>query len=415
MHRLEWTSEGIGYLSIVFGMLLMYVFRRKIFGYFDPLAVYLILRAGPMLGSIFMLFSIESLSTYYYSITVLSTVLFFGALYFFTPKIKYESQPIEDSGLADIYRVALALTVIKFIILYLAAGTLPVFGDSGSDSFIGFEDENKIGTSFLFSIGAAELILLSLLLPVTKGLKRIIVSFLLIVSLLMIISAGKKSSMLLVLTALAFGDYLRINFTGNKKQLFTSWKLVLILIVAAFLWAGLQYRNTAGDVNIPDAGVISFVLDFIFVQWAYPVFLFASGELNDFFAGYVVNKLTYFFHTALSPLGFPAFSASIGPALNEYQTGLMTGNGINPLFLLEGYALFGVMLPLYAIGAAFFVGRFRCYIANIRNQRNKVLLYTLLLPPLYIFPVDALLFMKIIIALIILSPGIVLIAKGFKR
>jgi hypothetical protein len=93
----------------------------------------------------------------------------------------------------------------------------------------------------------------------------------------------------------------------------------------------------------------------------------------------------------------------------------MTGNGINPSFLLEGYVLLGVLLPLYSIGAAFFIGSLRGYINSVRNQRNKVLLYALLLPALYVIPIDALLFMKITIALCILSPGIIIIIGGIKK
>jgi hypothetical protein len=139
--------------------------------------------------------------------------------------------------------------------------------------------------------------------------------------------------------------------------------------------------------------------------------LFASGDLINFFDKYEVNKFTYFFHTILSPLGFPAFRSSIGPAINEYQTGQLTGNGINPSFLLEGYVLFGVVLPIYSIITALTIGRLRWYIKSLQNQRNKVLLYAILLPTIYIFPVDALLFMKISISLIIMSPFIFILTS----
>ncbi len=376
--------------------------------------MYIMLRIAPMLAAIFILSSTNSVFHFFYVMTASSFILFLVTLYVFSPNIKCALCKIENKSLTDIYRIAFFLVFLKFLILFSATGSLPVFGGSGSDSFIAFAENNKVGTSFLLAIGASELTLLSFILPFCVGKRRALVIIALILSSLMIFSAGKKSSLLVIFLALAYGDYLRVSFTQSRRKLFTDWRVALTLISGSFFWAIFQYKATTGNLDLPEVGIISFVLDLIFTQWAYPVFLFASGELFSFFEQYTVNKFTYFFHTVLSPLGFPAFSSSIGPAIHEYQTGSLTGNGINPSFLLEGYVIFGAVLPLYSFIVAFMVGRVRYYISGVTNMRNKVVLHALFLPMLYILPVDALLFMKIVIALIILSPMLFVISRGIK-
>lgn len=408
------ASEGIGYVSLCCAIPLVYIFRRKFFGYMDPLSFYLLLRITPMLAAVISLLPFISLSDFYYIITASSVLIFISVLYLATPTMKYTSNEISKNGLIGLYRVALSLVALKLIILFSATGTLPIFGSSGSDSFINFEIENKIGASLLLALGTSELILISVLLPVVRGRKRLILAGCLILSALMILSVGKKSSLLMILFALVYGDYIRISFTNNKKKVFTNWLFVALLTLASFVWAGFLYWSTAVTISMPNSRLLTFILDIIFIQWAYPVLLFASGELDSFFDVYNVNRLTYFLHSALSPLGFPAFKASIGPALNEYQTGQMTGNGINPTFLLEGYVIVGVLLPLYSAFVALVIGRSRHYISKIRNQRDKIMMHVIITPALYILPVDALLFMKVLMVLLIFTPLLMVILRGIK-
>lgn len=414
MATLEWSPTGVGLTSVFFTFLLLGIFNKRIFGYLDPLSIYLSTRAAPTLAAITLLFSTNAISSYFYILAAASVFLFITALYFTTPKIITNNFILDERHINDLFKIALALSTFKFGILFTATGSLPIFGDSGSDSFIGFAENNKVATSFLLAIGSSELVLLSLLTFVTKGRYRLIVVIFLLLSILMHLSGGKKSALLAILFALALGEYLRIGFTNYKKRRFTNIKFVSVLFVAALLWASYLFQETSGGIIVSENNLISGLLDLIFVQWAYPTFLFSSGDLVDFFDNYYVNKLIYFFHSALSPLGFPAFTASIGPALHEYQTGQLTGNGINPTYVLEGYVIFGVFLPVYAFLSALIIGKFRGQIAMIKNPRNKILLYALLLPAIYIFPIDALLFMKILIALFLLSPSLLFLIRAVK-
>lgn len=415
MTILDWSPTGLGLASISCAALLMFLFRKKTFGYFDPLSIYLATRTAPTLGSILLIFSIDAIYSYFFLLTLGSVLIFIATLYLSTPKLNIAVTSLSDRCINDLSRLAIALTIAKFSILFSSTGSLPIFGGSGSDSFIEFAEDNKVGTSFLFAIGSAELVLLSLVIPATKGFKRMFVLLALITSALMHLAGGKKSSLLSILFALALGEYLRMHFTNYKNRFFTNRKTVSLMAIVAILWAWLIFEKTSGSIDFPEANALATLLDFIFLQWAYPTFLFSSGELSGFFNGYHVNKIIYFFHTVFSPLGFPAFDASIGPSLTEYQTGQLTGNGINPTFILEGYMLFGVLLPLYSLLAALFIGRFRAHITNLRHPKIKVLFCSLLLPPIYIFPVDALLFMKILISLLLLSPGVMLLSGMLKR
>ncbi|MDA8807307.1 hypothetical protein N9N55_08785, partial [Opitutales bacterium] len=182
--------------------------------------------------------------------------------------------------------------------------------------------------------------------------------------------------------------------------------MLLMFGLAAVGWAAWVYSR--GPSSYEDIGQISivFLLDLVFLQWAYPFFLFASGELSSFFDVYQVHRPLYFFHSISSPLGFPAFHASIGPALHEFKTGNLSGNGTNPTFVLEGYVLFGILMPLYACVLGLFIGLVRTQILSIKSLRRKVLYSSIFLSSLFVIPVSSLLFMKMLWVIILLSPMI---------
>jgi hypothetical protein len=415
MSTLEWHTAGIGPISVLCSIFLIFIFRTKQFGYLDPLSLYLATRAGPTLASVILMLSVEAITSYFFILTIVSVIVFITTLYLVTPRLTPSAAVLDELGIKKLFHVAIALSIIKIAIFYTASGSLPVFGESGSDSYIGFAEDNKLGSSFLLAVGSSELILLSCLIGVTKGTTRLTILLLLILSIAMHLAGGKKSSLLGILLALALGEYLRMQFTSSKKRFFTSLKVLGFIFTAAILWAGFIFEKTSGYIELPESNAIITILDLVLFQWAYPTYLFLSNELSAFFDIYDVNRLLYFFHTALSPLGFPAFSASIGPALHEYQTGYLSGNGINPTYLIEGYVLLGNLLPLYSLLVALIIGKARKCINNLRDTRTKILCYALFLPAIYIIPIDALLFMKILIALLLLSPGLLLIFRTYKK
>jgi len=168
-------------------------------------------------------------------------------------------------------------------------------------------------------------------------------------------------------------------------------------ICLSIFWAAFIYTNTAvTDIEILDfdfGNVIS-ALDFAMIQFAYPYFIFSSGELSGFFETYKFNQFTYIFHSILSPLGYPAFSSSIGPAITEFQTGNFSENGITPTFIIEGYVLFGNLLPFYAFLLALALVKGRIVLMRVRSLKYKIILCSLFFPVLYTVTIDALLFVK---------------------
>jgi hypothetical protein len=412
---LELQTTGIGLVSLIISGVLVFLFRKKQFGYFDPLSLYIVMRAGPTVASIILMYSIEALFSYYYIITIGAVFVFMITLYHATPRFIQSQILLDKNGVNFLIRIAILLSLIKMVIFYTATGTLPIFGESGSDSYISFAENNKIGSSFLLAIASSELILLSCVIGIARGKLRVLIFIFFILSILLHLANGKKSSLLAVMAALALGEYLRINFTIYKKIIFLNFKYIFIICTASIFWAGFLLVRTTDEFYLPDSNILVTILDIIIFQWAYPTYLFMSGELYNFFEIYQVNKLIYFFHSMMSPLGFPAFSASIGPAFHEYQTGNLTGNGINPTYLLEGYVLFGVLVPIYAFLIALLIGKTRKFINGIVDTRIKILCYALFLPTIYVIPIDALLFMKEIMGLILLSPLLFILYRSMKN
>ena len=403
MSTLEWSSSGVGILSIVIAILIYLAFRKKVFGVLDPMTYFLITRMAPLAAVIVLMLSPQADTNSFFWLMVVSALIFIGTLWMSTSHIKPQPVLCDDGILRELFQAAVGVILLKLFLLLTSSGTLPIFGQSGSNSYIDFDMENKFASSLLLAIHSSEVILLSFMIPLTRGKTQFTLILLLVLALLLALADGKKSSLLTLLISIALGEYLRINFIQQQHRYFLKPTVLLSFCIGVFGWAGWIYSRTGGDISRfgLDSGLL---LDLIYLQWAYPFFLFASGELSSFFDIYEVNRLIYFFHTILSPLGFPAFSASIGPALHEFQTGGLTGNGINPTFILEGYVLFEIFMPFYAAALAFSIGRIRNYLLLRTSLRKKVLYSALFLPTIYVAPVDALLFMKMIYGLILLLP-----------
>lgn len=402
---------GIGFWSIPFAILLLLFFRKLSFGLFDPLSLYLITRVVPMFAACLILL-VKAPLTSYLLLLLVSSTLFLLTFYITTPKARAAKSDCSEIAIKFFVWTGVVFLVIKIGLLVGSTGSIPIFSEGGSDAYIGFDAENKLASSFLLGIGNVNLVLFAFVLPLIRKLKwRIWVLFFLILSVALGLTGGKKASLFSVMAAVAFGEYLRVAYIANQRKYFLTRRNIILFFALSFIWAAWTYIKTGGtDAGLIaiDGDLVSLVADFVVYQWAYPFFLFASGELSGFFQRYQVDQIRYLFHSILSPLGFPAFSASIGPALNKYQTGELTGNGINPTFIIEGYVLFGVLLPLYSVIAALVIGKGRSLLMGIKSLEYRIVLMSLFLPALYIFPVDALLFAKIIYVSIFLFVVIVM-------
>ena len=215
-------------------------------------------------------------------------------------------------------------------------------------------------------------------------------------------SGGKKSSMLQAVLSFSLGDYMRVKFLRKQKYFFLSRMGIFVGILLAIIWAFWVYARTVGfsvgevdGVHLFDISSVSQVLNFVMHQWYHPFELFVYHDLDQFLVQYQVNQAHYFFHSLLSPLGYPAFSLSIGPAIEEFMTGGTNGGGINPTFLIEGYVLFGIFVPIYSFLLGCLIGVLRRRILQIKYMEYRIIVSAFLLPILYSLAIDSLLFFKV--------------------
>ena len=393
-------DEGIGLIALIFALVLTYIFKEKTLGLFDPLKLFLITRVSAMC-------SVMALQTYSFNFSVpillflISGILFIGALYYSSPRnnsLTLFKVHCNDDCLKFIIYLAYTIFFLKLAFLYFSTGSLPIFSEGGSNAAIEFDLNNKVANSFLMGLSNVDLILITFALPLTKERSAryrmyLIFTFCILIAL----TGGKKSSIFSALISISIAEYLRINFITNQSYFFISKKNMISGLSISFLWAGWIFSKTVGvDFSFPELSSIGSIYDFIVIQWAYPYILFCSGELSNFFPVYEVNRITYYFHSLLSPLGFPAFQYSPGPSIHEYLYGEVTGNGINPTFIIEGYILFGVFMPLYALLIGFFIGKARVFVFGIKKLEYKIFICGLALSQIYTIATDSLLFLKLL-------------------
>ncbi len=416
MLDLLFLGGGISFWFLLIALLFILFFRRRSFGLLDPLSIFLILRVAPMFAALLVLVANTPLNTYLLLFFISANVFAF-TLYFLSPKIRVEKFACNEESIKFFIATGILLLSIKIIVLVSSAGTLPVFSAKGSDAYIDFNNENKLSSTLLLGIANSDIVLFSFVLPLLKKLKwRIYVFLIFLLSIVFGLSGGKKISLLAILLSVALGEYLRMIFLHNQKKFFLNLKLIFIAIVGSIFWAVFTYAKTV-DMDISsfdfDFGIVSSSLDFTMIQFAYPFFIFSSGELNEFFQNYEFNQITYIFHSLLSPLGFPAFSSSIGPAITEFQTGSFSEYGITPTFIIEGYVLFGIIMPLYAFFLALALVKCRVVLIRIRSLNYKIILFSLFYPVLYVAPIDALLFAKMFYVSIFIFILLVVPLKAF--
>jgi oligosaccharide repeat unit polymerase len=402
---------SIGIWSLIFSGVFLYLFRKKIVNIFDPLAVFLVMRMSTLLTATLII----SL-TYKFNVTTLlyflSVVIFVVTFYLTSSNIKSKNSEVSEKQVNFLAFVAFIFLLLKIVFVIISTGSLPIFSTGGSDASIEFNESNKVTTSLLSGLGSGELFILAFILPfITKKKLRFLTYFALTLSILLLISGGKKSTLFAVGATLFFADGIRSVFTEKKNLIFFNRKNIIILLFSSVIWAIWVFVNTSSNFeeNIIDFNLFIIVIDFVFSQWTTPYFIFNSPEFYDFLNSYKVNEFTYFFHSFLKPLGFPAFEASIGPALHEYQTGNLSGNGINPSFVLEGYVLFGVAVPIYALIVAFVMAKARNKLLSIKKIEYKIIFITIYMSSIYNLATDGLSFAKalwasIIIIFIIIIP-----------
>ena len=406
--------SGVGWMSLLFCIPLMLMFKTRLFGVFDPLNMFLVTRVAPMLSAM-VICAYKYTSNFYFIIFVISGILFLATLYLATPKENDNQGSIKSEAVILILRLGIIFFLIKVAILINATGEIPLFSKGGSDAYIRFDVENKVGSGFLLGLGSIDLILLSFSIPLlTLNISRVMAIMLLGLAMIVGMSSGKKSSLLVIFLAIYFGEYMRTIFLTNQVYFFIKVKYIVIGIMMSVAWAAWTFFQTSSiELNLHDISLIGDVLDFVMYQWAYPFILFASGALHQFFQEYQVNRSLYFFHSILSPLGFPAFKFSVGPSINTFINGEISGNGINPTFIIEGYVLAGGLLPVYAMLVGLIIGKCRAYILRIKCVEYRVVFSALFIPILYTLAVDGLLYIKMVyvllmITIIILLPAIYL-------
>lgn len=394
--------DGVGLLSLSFGLTLLALFRNKSFGVLDPLSLLLVLRIAPMIASM-MILTVTHGATFYTVLLILSGSTFLIALFLSTPRQTPLHMKISSGEINNISNIAILIISLKIIIWALADGTLPVFSAGGSDAYIEYDENNKITSAFGLALKNVDIILFAFIFPLTKrGLRRKFICTLLICSMLMAVFTGKKAAMLGVITAIAFGEYLRLNLLEDQKRYFISKINLMLGSTIAVIWAVLIFaENAANYRSLFEVIDPLAVLDYVYYQWSSVFKLFGTGELVQFFDRYEVNRYLYFFHTLLVPIGFSAFASSPGPAIHGFLTGSVTGNGVNPTFIVEGFILFDIFLPLYAFIIGLLLGVVRRLIYTSRGLRAKVIRSAFFLPVLYGLPIDSLAFFKSIWVLLI--------------
>ncbi|PKN17327.1 MAG: hypothetical protein CVU71_16220 [Deltaproteobacteria bacterium HGW-Deltaproteobacteria-6] len=399
-------------------VLLLYLFfRKRVWGWLDPLFLFLAIRiATAITVSGQYLFRPDLTAPGVLHMT-LCLFVFTISLWVCSPKIKPQKISESDGSAQAHYLLGIGLAVLacKLLIMLSVFNQLPlIIGETGSDSYIEFDLNNKVASSLLLGIGSFDIVLLACCTPLLKSNKEKNWGWVaLIISIVLSIAAPKKGTLLIVIFSIALGEYLRIYFFNTKTRVFTRPALMSIGILIGLGWAYFIYVSTLGAVDFES---MNSALNFVWYQFMHPYSMYASGEIYDFAVNYQFNPFLYFFHTLSSVIGYPAFSASIGPSLHEDYTGMLSGHGVNPTFIIEGYIVFGkIMSVFYALFLGTLLGLVRRRLLKPSKAVGKnIALTALLLPPLYIIPIDSLLAIKIMIVCFLLIACYIVVTEPMR-
>jgi len=398
-------------ISVIIALLLYLWFRRRLWGWLDPLFLFLSLRIATAITVVAQYLFNPDLAGPGLLHMTLCLAIFTTSLWLYSPKTRPAPPPLGKKTLQARHLLGIGLVVLvcKLFILLSVYNELPIImGETGSDSYIEFDMSNKVASSLLLGFGSFDTVLLACCTPLlTSKKEKYLGWFGLLVSIAVTIATPKKATILNVVFAIALGEYLRLYFFDRKARMFIKPVFMGIGGSMGLLWAYFVYSTTVANVDFDS---VNDALNFVCSQFMYPYSLYASGDIYDFASFYNLNPLLYFFHSVSSLIDYPAFTASIGPSLHEYYGGSLSGHGINETFIIEGYIVFGrAMSLLYALFLGVLLGWARRIFLLPPHNVGKVALTALLLPPMYVLPVSSLLAIKMLIVCSLLIAGYVIV------
>ena len=395
-------AENIGHgllFWVILSYLILYGSLKKIgsvISIADPISIYLFFRLSPAIVvlcfSIFYIWDTHSDAILIYAANILLSAIPLLL-------IRYRKLEVHINEAYDIFYFTLFLCLIKILIIMPAFTEMPIFTGGGSDGIIKYYESNKIAGVFILGIGNIDLILLSFLRRCQfRGIVRMTIYISIVILLIFIISSLKKGAILNAVFAIIFGEALAYRYIRHPKPvIFTVNKIILALVISV-TWA--FYIALESNVRLENMNILH-LFDVAIYQFMVPYFTYFKSDFWSFASSYEFDKILFYFHTITSPLGAPAFDASIGPSYHGYLTGRITGNGINPTFILEGlifWGTFGALTTLLYI----FVSVCFLSIVRLRIRPSQVLVFTVIIVVLFpVLWIDSLLFMKRVIAITI--------------
>ena len=387
----ENIGSGLLIYSIALYSLLYFALKKtgSIISIGDPLSLYLFFRLAPALVVLI-------LSIFYIIDSHLNLIFlyFFNILISFVPilLLRYRQFKLTQLDLKNIYSFTIFLCTFKILLIFPTIPSLPIFTGGGSDAIIQYYENNKIAGILSLGIGNIDLVLLSFLRRSDlKGKKHTIVKTLMLIFVIFSLVTLKKGAILNMIFAIVFGEALALRYSMKPRGPILSTVNLVFALSIAVGWA--YYIALESGVKFERLN-LAFMFDLAIYQFMVPYVTYFKQEFWIFSTTYEFDKNLFYFHTLTSPLGAPAFDASIGPSYHEYLYGRITGNGINPTFLLEGIVFWGsfgilttMLYTLMSLGITILLYiRFRLPVVIVVS-----IIVVTLVPVLWI---DSLLFMK---------------------
>lgn len=398
----ENIGSGISIYVFACYCILYLAFKRigSVISIGDPISLYLFFRFTPALIVLIMcIFYMWDTHTKLISLYAFSLLISCIPIII----IGYRKLQILELDCKEIYSFALFLCFFKLALILPTISSYPIFTGGGSDAIIQYYESNKIAGTFTLGIGNIDLILLSFLRrSELKWNKRNIVKLFMIIFVLLSLITLKKGAVLNMIFAIVFGEALASRFIKNPRPPIFSLLKIFFAFSIAIGWA--YYIALESGVKFKSLDIL-FLFDLAIYQYMVPYITYFKQDFWLFSTTYEFDKFLFYFHTITKPLGAPAFEASIGPSYHDYLYGSVTGNGINPTFLLEGLVFWGsygiLTTLLYTLVSLGFI-----IILYLRFRPPMIIILTVIVVTLIpILWIDSLLFMKrffsILIVLII--------------
>lgn len=350
---------------LIFGVLFT-IYKKQIFSFFDPLLFYILTQA----------FSIElgilQITDWGYLTSFLMCQLFFAFGFNYVAKSIRNNNIIDDTGLLfkkNEYKFWVYFTTIGFIIVLLAniylisvQGVILFSDDPTTGKVAAFEGGGGIGAVRRINWGLLNLVNLSTLFIYVKTKKKLFL-IMLITLVLIAVSGGSKSSLLIYVVLLAFlGQFKSINQTSVFKSIEKIKVPLLVVGVALSLFIIGSTTESLGD-SVLGLGIrFLYFGDILFYYYNADAVThfqklgfidFLNYELNPIFG---ILRITPY----LSPLSFEMVQYSFS---NNEVLEVVTGPNLP--YYVKGHIFFG---KFGALVYSFLVG---VLIAYFRNQLFK--------------------------------------------